>query len=114
MHWYFESDTFQKEHLVAHMTELVERLTEAEDTPVIKMLVENVVMMWTLYQKIQRQYAIEMRNGLSFSAARFWEDRLTKSHDRYLKAVRELNQARKMLRPMQINTVGMTQVNIGK
>jgi len=96
------------------MSEMTKRLSESDDTPLIQMLIDNVVTVWTMYQDVFRRYSAVTSESIPLTRARYWEDKLTKAHDRYLKAVRELNRARKMLRPMQITAVGMNQINIGK
>jgi hypothetical protein len=87
--------------------EMERQLAQDGDGPTERLLIEHVVTCWLDMQLTQASYAQNLKQGMSYEATAIWQQRVTLTHTRYLKALETLARVRKLLR-------GTVQINIAQ
>jgi len=95
------------------MQHLADELGYEDSLALERLLIENVVLCWMHYHDILRRYVVVTSESIPLARADFWDRKLGRAHERYLRACGEFARVRKVLRPMQVN-IGMNQVNVAK
>jgi hypothetical protein len=101
-----EGDLAAKELIRCQLEAMREQIAGKNSPALERLLSERVVLTWLEVQLFQALYAKNMRR-LTMPQAEHHQKRLDRAHRRYLSAIRELAQVRKLLKGTAI-----TQINI--
>jgi len=92
---------------------MVTDLGAAEVLPVEKLLIDQIVMAWLRHYDIEARYTAIHDGDCTIAQAKYWEQRLSASQRRYLRAIETHARVGKLLRSvsLQVN-IGEKQVNV--
>lgn len=101
-----------KESIRSGVASLQQELRIDTDTPLERLIVQQVVLCWLQLAYIENQYTGLMTDGnTTISQASFWERRVNAAQNRFLRASETLARVRRLNMPaVQVN-IGQQQVN---
>jgi hypothetical protein len=87
------------------LDQLKKRLTNEESTPLERLLIDAVLMCWLRFQQAESYRNSVMGAGHTFTHVEYADKMLTRTHNRYLKAIESLARLRRLNQPKPGNSM---------
>jgi hypothetical protein len=101
---------FFKEGLNAKMSRLRSELASPDAPPLERLLADRIALCWLALHDAEVRFA--QAEGLTCKQAEHWQNRIDRSHKRYLSAIKTLATVRKLALPaLQVN-IARKQTNV--
>ena len=89
--------------------ERLEQDLNYDSSPVLERLViQDIMLCWVVYQTIQNKYQIVMDNNPTLAQGRYWEQRVNITQGRFLRACESLSRLRKMEVSIKLQQINIT------
>ena len=91
-------------------------LGDQQAPPLERLLIDHLALCWVRLQHVEQEYSWAVSKGMNVSLARFWEQRLSASQGRFLRACATLARIRRLAVPaakqVNIAAAGGQQMNV--